>query len=300
MLVLTMCFSLVGSAFAAPKDKILDDNVFMNYFNPSKAVTLNYGPGEKVAVSISSNAHFADYAKEGFWFIWGGDKDLGSLVSAKQKDTGFAVIAPFFFDKYKSLTITVKSSNEYRNVTFTEPGTYFIDQFLLKNEQKGPSGGYHNINWVGFSLKGNEKEYGYLKVTTNIGEEYEKSTYQPVWQKEIQPVWQKTIQPVWQRETQEVRQITYQTYNVPAYEREITGQINSGVSYVNLDYGILGGKMSDGMTYLELNVWEVKEYGATSMIVESSSNDVWTSYFYNVDISGNELTVSLSSAVPNT
>jgi len=128
-------------SFAAPIDKIMSDAVFLAAFDPAHAVTLPYTDGEKAAVEIPSNAHYSDYANEGFWFFW----------DSKQTDSGYAVLSDKFFITNESLTITVKSTNVYKNVTITRPGTYFINRFLLKNEKKGPEGGYQNINWVGFS-----------------------------------------------------------------------------------------------------------------------------------------------------
>ena len=129
-------------ALAAPVDKIMNDPEFLAAFDLKNAIILPYDDGEKTAVAIPSNAHYADYASEGFWFYW----------DAKQKDSGYAVLSKKFFALNESLILTVKSSNVYKNVTITQPGTYFIDQFLLKNEKKGPEGGYHNINWIGFQI----------------------------------------------------------------------------------------------------------------------------------------------------
>ena len=127
---------------AAPVDKIMSDQEFLAVFDPNHAIILPYADGEKTAVAIPSNAHYANYASEGFWFYW----------DANQKDSGYAVLSRKFFTHNESLILTVKSSNEYKNVTITQPGTYFIDRFLLKNEKKGPEGGYHNINWIGFKI----------------------------------------------------------------------------------------------------------------------------------------------------
>jgi len=129
-------------ALAAPIDRIMSDPAFLAAFDPAHAVTLPYADGEKAAVEIPSNAHYSDYANEGFWFFW----------DSKQTDSCYAVLSDKFFITNESLTITVKSTNVYKNVTITRPGTYFINRFLLKNEKKGPAGGYQNINWVGFNI----------------------------------------------------------------------------------------------------------------------------------------------------
>jgi len=65
----------------------------------------------------------------------------------KQKDEGVLVIPPEYFDIYKILTIVVNSSNEYRKLTVTDPGSYDVTKWV---DAKGKT---HNINmvWIRFS-----------------------------------------------------------------------------------------------------------------------------------------------------
>jgi uncharacterized repeat protein (TIGR02543 family) len=82
-------------------------------------------------IKIPSNAHSYD-AGPGIVFYW----------DQKQKDEGVLEISPEFFETYTNLTIVVKSSNEYRKITLTTPGTYDVQKWL---DAKGKE---HNINMV--------------------------------------------------------------------------------------------------------------------------------------------------------
>jgi hypothetical protein len=88
-------------------------------------------------VKIPSNAHSYD-AGEGVVFYW----------DQKQKDEGVLVIPPEFFAKYASLTIVVKSSNEYRKITIPISGAFDVQKWL---DEKGK---VHNINmiWIRFNV----------------------------------------------------------------------------------------------------------------------------------------------------
>jgi len=82
-------------------------------------------------VKISSNAHSYD-AGSGVVFYW----------DQKQKDEGVLVVSEEFFETYFGLRIVVKSSNEYRQLTVTAPGSYAVTKWT------DTAGKEHNINMI--------------------------------------------------------------------------------------------------------------------------------------------------------
>ena len=102
----------------------------------SKPIWVVTDKNDAYGTKIPSNAHSYD-AGEGIVFYW----------DEKQKDEGVLVVPPEFFNKYKSLTIVVNSSNEYRKLTVTTPGTFDVRKWV---DDKGK---VHNINaiWVRFN-----------------------------------------------------------------------------------------------------------------------------------------------------
>jgi hypothetical protein len=82
-------------------------------------------------LKISSNAHSYD-AGAGVIFYW----------DQKQKDEGVLVISEEFFETYFGLRIVVKSSNEYRQLTVTAPGSYDVTKWT------DTAGKEHNINMI--------------------------------------------------------------------------------------------------------------------------------------------------------
>ncbi|MDR2712295.1 MAG: InlB B-repeat-containing protein [Clostridiales bacterium] len=87
-------------------------------------------------IKIPSNSHIYN-AGPGVVFYW----------DQKQKDEGVLEIAPAFFDTYASLTIVVKSSNEYRKITVPVSGSFEVKKWM---DNKGKE---HNINmvWIRFN-----------------------------------------------------------------------------------------------------------------------------------------------------
>ena len=182
LLVVALMATVTTTVLADPKSKISSDTYFMGIFDPDHAKDVQYKFGEKEANAITSNSHYNDYADMGFWFIWADDLE----IDAKQKENCYAVIEGKYFDLYDSLTIVVKSSSMYAYATFTEAGTYRIDKYFEKNEDKVMDAEkaakeaekalketekdkdknkekeveYHNINWIGFAL-GNPKDPGF-------------------------------------------------------------------------------------------------------------------------------------------
>jgi len=86
-------------------------------------------------IKIPSNAHQYD-AGLGVVFTW----------DQKQKDEGVLFVPAAYFNKYASLTIVAKASNEYRIMTINSPGSYDVPKWV---DAKGK---IHNINmvWIRF------------------------------------------------------------------------------------------------------------------------------------------------------
>jgi hypothetical protein len=87
-------------------------------------------------IKIPSNSHTYD-AGSGVVFYW----------DQKQKDEGVLVIGSEFFMTNTSLTVVVNSSNVYRKMTITAPGSYDVRKWV---DAKGKE---HNINmiWIRFN-----------------------------------------------------------------------------------------------------------------------------------------------------
>lgn len=86
-------------------------------------------------VKIASNAQ-AYNAGTGVVFYW----------DQKQKDAGVLMVSEEFFETYFCLRIVVKSSNEYRQLTVTVPGSYDVAKWT------DGTGKEHNINSIWLQL----------------------------------------------------------------------------------------------------------------------------------------------------
>ena len=136
-------------AAEAPVDPVRKDHYFIGWDTDfscipayNLTVTAQYVPwlaadkNDAYGVQIPSNSHSYD-AGSGVVFYW----------DQKQKDNGVLEIASMFFETYKSVTIVVKSSNEYRKITVPISGSFEVNKWV---DEKGKE---HNINmiWVRFN-----------------------------------------------------------------------------------------------------------------------------------------------------
>ncbi|MCL2643817.1 MAG: hypothetical protein FWD52_10025 [Candidatus Bathyarchaeota archaeon] len=91
--------------------------------------------GDGYGIKVSSNAQTHDVGA-GVEFRW----------DQKQKDEGVLVVSEKFFMAYFDLRIVVKSSNEYRQLTITAPGSYDVTKWTDN------TGKEHNINIIWLQL----------------------------------------------------------------------------------------------------------------------------------------------------
>ncbi|MCL1809132.1 MAG: InlB B-repeat-containing protein [Clostridiales bacterium] len=137
-----------GSAAVTPDNPTRFDHFFIGWdvdfsnITCDLTVTAQYvgwslvGNSEAYGTKIASNAQSYN-AGSGVVFYW----------DQKQKDNGVLEIAPEFFDAYSSLTVVVKSSNEYRILTLPVNGEFDISKWA------NTKGMEQNINavWVRFN-----------------------------------------------------------------------------------------------------------------------------------------------------
>ncbi|MCL1809134.1 MAG: InlB B-repeat-containing protein [Clostridiales bacterium] len=135
-------------AAVAPTDPVRFDHFFIGWNADFSSITNNLtvtaqyagwitaSGSEAYGTKIASNAQSYN-AGSGVVFYW----------DQKQKDNGVLEIAPGFFDAYASLTIVVKSSNEYRMLTLPISGRFGISKWV---NAKGMEQSI-NMVWVRFN-----------------------------------------------------------------------------------------------------------------------------------------------------
>jgi hypothetical protein len=115
-------------------NKVGSASQYLRYFiEADKWIETN--KDDAYGTKIASNAQSYNVGS-GVIFYW----------DQKQKDEGVLVIPKEFFNTHTSLTIVVKSSNEYRKLTVADSGSYDVTKWT---DEKGA---LHNINtvWIRF------------------------------------------------------------------------------------------------------------------------------------------------------